>query len=173
MAKKRAKSDKQATLQIADWQKADEYVRIIGDLQMQITQAERTAADDINEVKLKLAEEVEPRQAAIKLHLRSLEAFCETHRPDFKKKRSRKLNFGTLGWRHSISIRTKKNTLERIKKVLSRAKALACIRVKEAVDKEALAKLTDGQLASVGARREEKDVFFVEPDLPEAVDYVE
>lgn len=173
MAKKRVKSDKQATLAIADWQKADEYVRIIGELQMQITQTEQTATDDINDVKLKLAEEVEPRQAAIKLYIRSLEAFCETHRLDFKKKRSRKLNFGLLGWRYSTSIKTKKNTLERIKKVFSKAKAAAYIRVKEMVDKETLAKLTDGQLASVGARREEKDVFFVEPDLPEAVDYAE
>jgi len=170
---KRVKSDKQATLAIANWEKADESVRTIGELQMQITQAEQAAADDINDVKLKLAEKVKSRQKTIELHVRSLEAFAETHRTDFKKTRSRKLNFGTLGWRHSSFIKIKKNTLERIKKVFSKAKKVACIRVKETVDKEALAKLTDGQLASVGARREEKDVFFVEPDLPEAVDYCE
>ena len=55
--------------------------------------------------------------------------------------------------------------------MFSKAKAAACIRVKESVDKEALAKLTDEQLADIGARRKEKDVFFVEPALPEAVDY--
>jgi hypothetical protein len=39
------------------------------------------------------------------------------------------------------------------------------------VDKEALAKLTEEQLTSVGARRKVKDVFFVEPSSQEAVDY--
>jgi len=40
------------------------------------------------------------------------------------------------------------------------------------VSKEALAKITDDKkLASVGARRREKDVFFVEPDITEAVKY--
>jgi phage host-nuclease inhibitor protein Gam len=140
---------------------------------MQIKQAEETAKDDINEIKAELAEKVKPLQEEIKLKVRSLEAFAALHKNDFGKKRSRKLNFGILGWRKSTSISIKKNTLELIKQVFTNAKQKMCIRVKESVDKEALAKLTEEQLASVGARRKEKDVFFVEPSSQEAVDYVE
>ena len=170
---KRIKSDKTILRPVPDWQHADDFVRRIGDLTMQINGAEHKATDDINEIKAELAEKVKPRQETIKQYLRSLEVFATTHKDDFKKAKSRKLNFGILGWRTSTFIKIKKNTLERIKQVFSSAKAKVYIRVKEAVDKDALAKLTDEQLANIGARREEKDVFFVELNLPKAVDYVE
>jgi len=174
MANKRVKSDKPALKQIENWGCANEYVRRIGDLQMKITEAEHKAADDINEAKAELAEKVKPLQQQIDTYIRSLEAFAKENWPgDSKSQRSMKLNFGTLGWRKSTSVIIKKTTLEKIKEVFARAKAAMCIITKETVSKEALAKLTDEELVSVGARREIKDDFFVEPDLPEAVDYTE
>jgi len=170
---RRVKSDKPVIEHVANWDKADEYVRQVGDLQVQITQAEATFKDDIDELKADLAEKVKPLQERIKLYTRSLETFAVLHRGDFKNKQSKKVNFGILGWRKSTFIKVRKNTLGKIKAVFSRAMAAACIRVKESVDKEALARLKDEQLASIGARREEKEVFFVEPALPEAVDYLE
>jgi len=172
MAKKRVKSDKPLLRPVPDWQHADDFVRRIGDLQMQINEAEHKAKDDIDEVKSELAEKTQPLQEQIELYYQSLEAFCATRKDDFGKNRSRKLNFGILGWRKSTSIKIKKNTLELIKQIFSKKKAAVYIRIKESIDKEALAKLTDEKLAGVGARREEKDVFFVEPNLPEAVDYI-
>ena len=171
MAKKRVKSD-DALITIDSWEYVDGYVRNIGDLVMKITDAEHAAKDKIDEARVELAGEVKPLAEKINRYTRSIEAFAVTHKADFKNKRSRQLNFGVLGWRKSTSVSIKKNTLELIKKVFSRAKAKACIRVKETVDKDALAKFTDEQLVEVGARRKEKDVFYVEPDLPEAVDYV-
>ena len=169
----RVKSNKPVLIPIPDWEQADLRIRLIGDLQMQISQAEETAKDDINEIKAELAKKVKPLQEEIKLNVQSMEAFAALHKNDFGKKRSRKLSFGILGWRKSTFISIKKNTLEEIKFLFTRAKQKMCIRVKESVDKEALAKLTDEQLASVGARRKEKDVFFVEPSSQEAVDYCE
>jgi len=170
---KRVKSDKPVLLPVPNWLHANEFVRRIGDLTMQITAAEHKAKDDIDEAKAELAETVKPLQEKIKLYAQSLEAFAATHSKEFGKKRSKKLNFGLLGWRKSTSISIKKNIVEIIKRVFAKSQQKFYIRVKETVDKEALAKLTDEQLASVGARRKEKDVFFVEPDLPEAVDYSE
>ncbi len=170
---KRVKSDKPVLLPVQHWGYANEFVRRIGDLTMKITAAEHKAKDDIDEAKAELAKTVKPLQEKIKLYAQSLEVFAVTHKADFGKKRSKKLNFGLLGWRKSTPINITKKTLELIKQVFSKAKAAAYIHFKESVDKEALAKLTDEQLASVGARRKEKDVFFVEPDLPEAVDYCE
>jgi len=164
---KRLKSDKPALIEVKGWSYANEYVRRVGDLQMKITAAEHKAADDINEVKAELAKKVKPLQQEIDTYVRSLEAFAAAHKADFEKNRSKKLNFGKIGWRKSTSIITKKNTLELVKKVFAKAKCVACIIIKETVSKEALAKLTDEDLASVGARRKIKDDFFVEPDLPE------
>jgi len=171
--KKRIKLDRTSLIPINNWSEADGLVREIGDFQLKINQAEHTAKDKIDEAKAELAEEIKPSQEYIKQYVRSLEAFAVSHREYFEKQKSLKLNFGILGWRRSTSISIKKTTLELIKKVFSRVRAKTLIRTKESVDKEALAKLTDEQLADVGARRVEKDVFFVEPELPEAVDYVE
>jgi len=170
---KRIKSDRPVLIPVPDWVHADNCIWRTGDLQTQIREAEETAKDDINKIKAKLAKKTKPLQEKIKLYVQSLEAFAATHKNDFGKQRSRKLSFGILGWRKSTSIPIKKNTLERIKQMFVKATQKMCIRVKESVDKEALAKLTDEQLASIGARRKEKDVFFVEPSSQEAVDYYE
>lgn len=169
----RFKREKSHLRRITDWQGADAFVRQIGNLQRSIEAAQGSARGDINEIKDGLAEEVKPLHEEIKLLTASLELFANSHAGDFGKARSRKLNFGTLGWRKSTSIHTKKTTLDLIKEVFSRAKAAACIRVKEEVDRDALAKLTDEELAEVGARRKSRDAFFVEPAPLDAVDYTE
>ena len=169
--KKRVKSAEPKIIPIADWEGADKQVCKVGELQENIKEAEHAAADDINEVKLVLANKTKSFHGEIKQITTSLEAFAVNHQAQFGKKRSRKLSFGSLGWRKSTSMSIKKTTLDLIKKVFSRAKAKTLIHVKETADKEALAKLTDEQLVSVGARRKNKDVFYVEPDLPESVNY--
>ncbi len=170
---KRIKPDKPTIVRITDWENADEHIRKIGDLQLEINQAEHTAKDKIDEAKADLAEKTKTLQEKIKLYARSLEVFAETNKDKFGKQKSKTLYFGTLGWRKSTSISIKKTTLELIKKVFSKAKAKAYIRTKETVDKESLARLTEKQLAKVGARRKIKDAFFVEPSFPGAVDYIE
>lgn len=171
MTQKRIKSDKPALLQVRDWAHADELVRQISDHQILIEKLEAAAKLRIDNTKSVLAKGVKGNQKAIKRYQESLEAFATTHRADFRKQKSRKLNFGSLGWRKSTAIKITKKTLELIKQVFTYGKAAAYIRTKESVDKDALAKLTDEQLASVKARRDNKDVFFVEPDSTKAADY--
>ena len=168
---KREKSDKTLLIPIDDWGHADQQVRRIGALQSQIESLEIAAGELIDKAKGDLQRQVKPLQEKINLHVASIEAFAETHKKDFDKIRSRKGQFGTVGWRKSTSIEIKKNTLDLIKELFAGAKRKLCVIVKESVSKEALAKLTDEELASVGARRKEKDVFYVEPDLTEAAGY--
>lgn len=155
---------------IANWNEADEHLKRIGDLRLQIASEERIAKDAIDEAKLILQETTEPLTAEIKRHVESLEAFAANHIDDFGKTRSRKLAFGVVGWRASRSMKVCKDIVDRIKGVFGK-KADAYLRIKEDADKEALAKLTDEQLVAVGCRWENKDVFYAEPDSPEAVDY--
>lgn len=169
----RIKSPNQALINIADWPQADQLVRELGEIQMNITAAEHKAADDINEIKLELEGKVNQLQDRQNYIIKSLEEFALSRTKDFGEARSKKLDFGTLGWRMSTAIQIAGTTLEWIKVRLSSAKVKMCIRVKESVDKEALAKLTDEELASIKARRKTKDAFFVEPILPKAVNYTE
>jgi phage host-nuclease inhibitor protein Gam len=163
-----ARLKKKATaIAIADWNQADTYLRRIGDATTEIAQLEADAKAAIDDAKADLAKNVNPLKEEIDVLVRSLEAFSAAHQEDFGEARSRKLNFGILGWRKSTSISTKKSTLEKIKEVF-RTKAAQFLRIKEEVDKDALAKLTDEQLKAIDARREPRDVFYVEPSIPEA-----
>ncbi len=175
MAKKtnRVKSDN-VIIGIKSWEQADDMIRQIGEGLLTIQTAEAEANEKINAVKAALATAVKPFKETISLYTESLQAFAATRRDDFVgKRRSKDLTFGTLGWRLSKSIRIKKDaTLELIKQVFKR-RAKQYIHINETPDKDALAKLTDETLAAVKARRIVKDDFFVEPKLPEAVDYPE
>lgn len=164
---KRVKSHSPVPKVIPNWEHADETIRRIGELMSGIAKAEDAARDKINKVKQELAARTKDMQESVDLHTQSLEMFCDSHKGDFGKGRSKKLNFGTLGWRKSKSVSVTKKTVEKIKEVFGR-KAATYIHVKETPDKEALAKLTDEQLVDVGARRKVTDDFFVEPDLVEA-----
>lgn len=168
---KRIKSDDIPLLKVNNWWHADQLIRDIGNCEAGIQEAEDRARKKIESIKAELAVKAKPVQDMITRRIRSLEAFAVIHKNDFEKQKSKKLNFGILGWRKSTSIRVKKATLELIRQVFSKAKAALYIHTKESVNKEALAKLTEEQLASVGARRDSKEVFFVEPDLTKAAEY--
>jgi phage host-nuclease inhibitor protein Gam len=155
---------------IANWNEADDHLKRIGDLRMAIESEEQIAKSMIDNAKAILQEATEPLAAEIKRHIESLEAFAANHIEDFGKAKSRKLQFGVVGWRASRSLKVCKDIIDRIKGVFGK-KAETYLRIKEDADKEALGKLTDEQLVAVGCRWENKDVFFAEPDCPEAVDY--
>ena len=103
-------------LPIPDWGHADACVKRIGTLQAQIAEAELEADEKIAAIKAALQEDTREKFDAIDLNLRSLEAFAEKHPDDFGKARSKKLAFGSLGWRKSTSIKiSAKKTLELLK----------------------------------------------------------
>lgn len=164
------KKTKQPLLPVDNWTRADELVRMNGDLDVQIAKAEASCKKKIDVANAELAKVVEPLNKEIDLNFYSIEAFAVNHQKDFGNNRSRKLNHGLLGWRKSTKISIKTDTtLDLIKQVFKGAKRKSLITVKESPDKNALAKLTDEQLASINARRKPKDDFFVEPNLPKAI----
>ncbi len=168
----RVKSDNKL-ITVTGWRHADKLLRQIGDAQLAIQAQEAEATSIINQTKEHLAAAAKPLHEQIKTLTLSLEMFATHSRHDFEGKKTKSLNFGDLGWRMSTSISVStKYTLKLIKQVFKR-RAKQYIHVKEAPDKEALAKLKDEKLAAVKARRIVKDDFFVEPKIPEAVDYPE
>jgi len=169
----RIKPDTTALITIDNWEKADQLLRDLGDLQLKVAAAEAKAGDDINEVKAELAEAVKLFGGQQQQYVKSLEAFAVARRAEFKGQKSRQLNWGVLGWRKSTVMHVKKNTLWLIKELFSRAKAQTLIRTKETVDKDAMGKLTDEELVDIGARRVMKNTFFAEPGRLKAVDYCE
>ena len=161
---RRVKSKKPLLIPISNFETVDENVRRIRQLTDEIETLKSAAQDQIDQVKAELTEKTKQIDAAIDLRTKSIEAFCETNRDTFGCYKSKKLTFGAVGWRQSTSIKVnRKNTLFMIKESLTKKLRDQCIKTTETVSKDGLAKLTDEQLASVNARREHKDVFYVEP----------
>ena len=170
MEQKRIKSSQSVPNPIKNWELADQFVRRIGDQQEEIQLLEKEAKDKINQIKKDLQGDVRERHQQIKIDLDWLEDFAAAHVEDFGKAKSKKLDFGRLGWRQSTAIRiAPKKTLDLIRQFPAHIRKL-CIRTKEKVNKDGLATLTDEQLAKVKAQRKVTEVFFVEPSFVEAVD---
>ena len=161
---------------IANKQQADDHLKRIGELELQVAEYEAEAAEQINMIKVDLETNTTPLQTEIERHRLSLEAFSTNNRAKvFGKKRSLKLQFGKFGWRKGrpvIEIDDPDSTLNLIKRKL-KALVNQLVVTKESIDKKALGKLTDEQLTRVGAQRKTTERFFAEPDLPESVDYGE
>ena len=81
----------------------------------------------------------------------------------FKDRKSQKLSFGEFGYRKSTAISVKKTTLELLKKL----KLDRYIRVKEEIDKDLMAEMSDESLAQVDAVRKVKDAFFCQANREE------
>lgn len=85
-------------------------------------------------------------------------SYAEVHPETFAKSKTVKLNFGSLGFRLSVSIETSTKTLALLKK----HGLLEAINVKETVKKDVLATYQDSLLKSLQASRKSEDKFWYE-----------
>lgn len=143
---------------------ANLVLKEIGLLQRELESIDSEAHKLIAEIKEDAAKKGEPIRKRITDDSALLGAYAEYNRGElFKDKKTIQLSFGSFGYRKSTSISVKKTTLELLKKL----KLDKYIRVKEEVDKEAMANLDDDTLAQVDSVRKVKDDFFCEADKEE------
>ena len=153
---------KPAATIIRSLDQADGALHQVGSLDHQLQQEQADLAQQIEDLKKALIERQEPLIARREKLLEALEAYA-THEKDELfpdgEKRSIDLPFGTLGWRRSTEISiTRKCTVEHLEGL----GLASCVNVKKTVSKGELGKLEDTQLQAAGAKRVEKDGFFVE-----------
>ncbi len=153
---------KPAATIIRSLEQADVALHEIGSLEHQLQQEQADLAQQIEDMKKALLERQAPLVEARERLLEAVQAYA-THEKDELfpdgEKRSIDLPFGTLGWRRSTEISlTKKCTVEHLEEL----GLGSCVAVKKSVSKSELAKLEAEALTKAGARRSEKDTFFVE-----------
>ena len=138
---------------------ADLALKEIGLLEHELEAIDGEANKKIAEIKADCAKQGEGLRKRITDLSALLGAFAEYNREElFKNRKSQKLSFGEFGYRKSTSISVKKTTLELLKKL----KLVRYIRIKEEIDKDLMAEMTDESLAQVDAVRKVKDSFFCE-----------
>lgn len=147
---------------LRSWEEADDALRRHGLLQLQREEFEAELHRSVTEAKERVEREVAPIRTEQEQIERALQAFAEAHREEFGDTKSRRLTFGLLGWRWSVSLRVKDT--ERTLGALKERGMQAFIRLKEEVDKERLRECTDAVLTAIGVTRKAGNTFFFEID---------
>jgi phage host-nuclease inhibitor protein Gam len=161
MARKRLESP------IEDWTAADEVVRKIGQIDREIKAEEAELQKTINEAKAKTAKAVKTKGDQRKMLLLQLAVFAAAHPEEFKKAKTKKLNFGSLGYRWSskVVLPSGKGAAAKLVADLEALGLKDCVRIKKSPDKDKIKALDAATLAQLGVRLDEKDTFWCEPDL--------
>lgn len=155
---------KPQTGKINSLEDANLVLKEIGLLERELEGIDAEAHKAIAEIKATAVKKGESIRKRIADNSALLGAYAEYNKSDlFKEKKSVVLSFGQFGYRKSTSISIKKTTLELLKKL----KLNKYIRLKEEVDREAMADMTDDDLIQVDAVRKVKDDFFCEADREE------
>lgn len=133
------------------------------DLTLELHAVEMNEA--INEAKARAKASCAPLEARRKELEQALASYAELNKATlFKARKSLDMGFGVIGFRLSTCIKTvgKSTTWEMVLQKLKDFGFTDAIRTQETVDKDALRSYPDERLATVGAKREVSDVFFIE-----------
>jgi phage host-nuclease inhibitor protein Gam len=143
---------------------ANLVLKEIGLLERELESIDGEAHKQVADIKAAAVKKGEGLRKRIIDNAALLGAYAEYNRSElFKERKSVDLVFGSFGYRKSTSVSVKKTTLELLKKL----NLDKYIRLKEEADKEAMAAMTDEELAQVDAVRKVKDDFFCEANKEE------
>lgn len=142
--------------QIKNLDDANQALAEIGALELKLEKIDGEASMKIGKIKESAAIAGEASRERIKELESALALFAEYNKAEiFGVKKTIELPYGEIGFRKSTKVSIKKSTLELLKKLFP-GKG---VRVKEEVDKDALAEFEDDELAQVDAAKVETDVF--------------
>ncbi|MCE5243759.1 MAG: host-nuclease inhibitor Gam family protein [Syntrophobacteraceae bacterium] len=92
-------------------------------------------------------------------------AYCLHRKHEFARKRSRQLTFGKIAFRVAEKIEIPSGLEGTVIATLKRLGFGDCVEVRERIDRSALRKLPDVDLARCGVRRVREDHFRIEPNI--------
>lgn len=91
--------------------------------------------------------------------------YCLLKKQEFAKKRSRQFTFGKIAFRVTEKLEIPNGLEAAAVATVKRLGFGDCVEIKERLDKSALRRLSDGDLAKCGVRRIREDHFRIEPNL--------
>ena len=147
-----------------NWHDIDCAIRKLGNLEIEKSRIEGLQTLEINNVKEKYttkAEEIDTESIRIK---NEITRFCEQNKDAFLNKRSKTLNYGSLAYRVSTSVKFE-NNVDIIIKSLEAANLDFCLKIDKKVDKEKLRELDATTLSKIGVQIITKDGLTITPDV--------
>lgn len=149
-------------LRLESWQEADDALRQIGENRRDLSAIENVMNERIADAKADAEARARPLKDQIAMLEVALRTFAQEHRGDMGKAKSRTLTFGKVAFRLSTRVKlpSAKEKVAAIIEALKGRGMLECIVYPAPkIDKEALKKYSEEEIAGVGATLEAEDVF--------------
>jgi len=168
MAKTKPQIDQKSSLK--SWSEVDSLLKTIATIESKKMQEESKMNDEILRATQKYQPELDKLNAEKIGYERDIQLYCDEHKSDFEKSRSKTLNYGIVGFRKgSGALKTLKGfTWEAVKNLLTSSKKYShYIKTKTDIDKNALLSsgLKADKLAKIGVQIEQSDSFYYEAYL--------
>jgi len=144
---------------IATWDDVDKSLKEISEITNEIKAIESDLSAKLAEAQEMAVKLTTPLKAKIKLLEERIKSFTETNMHELNGK-SKKLNFGQVGFRKSVKTEFLVKVDELIV-LLKKHKMLDCIEIKESVSKNSMKRYTDQELERVNVRRVAQENFFI------------
>ena len=151
--------------ELDDWTKVDAALEEIGRVSMEILALEAELGLQVLDLASRYGASLDA------LHMRKsgieslIEDFCASRMEEFNEKRSRQFTFGRIAFRLSEKIAVPDGFESLAIGTLKDLGWFHCVDVKETLNRNALKRLTDDQLAQCGLRRAVADRLRIEPNL--------
>lgn len=146
------------TTTLKNWEEVNGALRQIAEAQNEISILESGMNLQIDAIKSAFAEKVQPYQAEVKKQEMLVKEFVTENRTDLKGK-SKKMTFGTVGFRASTKLSLPKN-LEKVIAALKKREMNDCITVRETVNKDVLKTYGTEDILAVGGKLKQEDTFW-------------
>lgn len=146
---------------IKSWEETDEVMKKLLECQLEVEKIEADMNKQIAEVKKKCEDLARPYKDNIKKNELLLKEFVTVHKAELDGK-SRRLNFGTVGFRMSTKVVLPK-MVEAVLENLKKFGMYDCINTKETVNKDILKTYAPDVILNVGGTLKTEDTFWYEP----------
>lgn len=144
------------------WEEVNQTLKKIAEAQNEIAILESGMNIQIDAIKDAFTEKVKPYQEEIKKQEILVKEFVTENRTDLKGK-SRKMTFGTVGFRASTKLSLPKS-LEKVIAALRKKGMEDCIVIKETVNKDILKTYETADILAVGGKLKQEDTFWYDTE---------
>ncbi len=153
----------------ANWDEVDKALQEIHEADNSIAEITAMQNREIDDIKEKCNKLAEPHKNKVKELEANLREYTSAHRVEMDGK-SKKLNFGIVGFRQSSKISIPTSKIADAIIMLKNMGLTACLKIDEKLDKEQLRKQPSEILAQVGAAITTKDEFYYELEHAEIIE---
>ncbi len=160
---------------VENWDEADEALQRMGEIDIKLETISGELTLEINKLKEAAKEAAAGLESERKYLEDQITHYCERQKAEFAKKRSRQLNFGTIGFRitTSVPVPRDKSKLADLLAAIKRLNLSTCIKTEEKIDREQIASLDDGTIVKLGLKKNVKDSFRIQPNIEKIKDLLQ